>query len=129
MLADPALEARARDISKGLRCVVCRNQSIDDSNAGIAHDMRVLLRERLLAGDSNAQAVDFIVSRYGDYVLLKPPVRPETWLLWAGPGLLLVLAAVGFVTVARRRQPDGPAPLTDADRARAAELLAKVEME
>src|ERR1700744_2781183 len=78
-LADPRLEARARTISQELRCVVCQNQTIDDSNAYLAHDLRVLLRQRLSAGDSDQQAIDFIVKRYGDYVLLKPPFKPETW--------------------------------------------------
>jgi len=118
VLADPALEARARDISKGLRCVVCRNQSIDDSNAGIAHDMRILLRERLSAGDTDQQAIAYFVARYGDFVLLKPPVRPATYLLWAGPFLLLGITVVGFaVYIARRRntaQPDEP--MSEEDR-------------
>ncbi len=92
-LADPQLEARARAISQELRCVVCQNQTIDDSNADLAHDLRVLLRQRLSAGDSDAQAVDFIVKRYGDYVLLRPPFKPETMMLWLGP--LLFLAAGG----------------------------------
>src|SRR5262249_45079106 len=82
MLSDPTLEARARDISKGLRCLVCQNESIDDSGADLAHDLRVLVRERLTAGDSDAQVVDYLVKRYGDFVLLKPPVAPRTWLLW-----------------------------------------------
>ena len=78
ILDDPVLEARAREISKGLRCLVCQNQSIDDSNAGLARDLRILLRERLVAGDSNSAAIAFIVDRYGDFVLLRPPVKPTT---------------------------------------------------
>src|SRR5262249_22135771 len=78
-LADPALEARARAIGQGLRCLVCQNQSIDDSNAELAHDLRVLVRERLVKGESDRQVIDFVASRYGDYVLLKPPVKPATW--------------------------------------------------
>src|ERR1700754_2660315 len=90
-LADPKLEARARAISSELRCVVCQNQTIDDSDAELAHDLRVLLRQRLKAGDSDRQVLAFIADRYGDYVLLKPPLKTETMLLWLGP--LLVLAA------------------------------------
>ena len=85
MLPDPALEARARDISKHLRCLVCQNQSIDDSDAGLAKDLRVLVRERIKAGDSNDEVIAFIVDRYGDYVLLNPPVKKSTIVLWAGP--------------------------------------------
>lgn len=85
MLKDPALEARARAISRELRCLVCQNQSIDDSNAGLAHDLRVLVRERLKAGDSDAQVMAFITARYGDFVLLRPPFKPTTYVLWLGP--------------------------------------------
>lgn len=93
MLADPVLEARARALSRDLRCVLCRNQSIDDSNADIAKVMRVVLRERLLAGDTDAEAIAFLVDRYGTFVLLKPPFAPMTYLLWGGP-LILLLAAI-----------------------------------
>ncbi|HML43441.1 MAG TPA: cytochrome c-type biogenesis protein CcmH [Hyphomicrobium zavarzinii] len=93
MLPDKALEARARDISTGLRCLVCQNQSIDDSDAPLAHDLRVLVRERLQAGDTDAQVRDFVVARYGEFVLLKPPFSPETVLLWLMP-LLVLLGAV-----------------------------------
>ncbi|MDH6256442.1 cytochrome c-type biogenesis protein CcmH [Bradyrhizobium sp. BR13661] len=96
MLQDPTLEARARVLSQELRCVVCQNQSIDDSNAPLAHDLRVLLRDRLAAGDSDRQAIDFLVARYGNFVLLKPPMQLNTALLWIGPLLVLVLAALGF---------------------------------
>jgi cytochrome c-type biogenesis protein CcmH len=122
-LSDPALEARARAISSELRCVVCQNQTIDDSDAELAHDLRVLLRQRLSAGDSDQQAIDFIVNRYGDYVLLKPPFELETLLLWLGP--LLVLAAggigVGFY-LKRRRNLDLPAFTAD-EQARLSQLL------
>ena len=86
VLADPELESRAREeLSKGLRCLVCRNESIDESNAGLARDLRLLVRERITAGDSDDEVIDFVVDRYGEYVLLKPSVRPDrTWLLWAG---------------------------------------------
>lgn len=124
-LADPVLEARARDLSKGLRCVVCRNQSIDDSNAGIARDMRLLLRERLLSGDSDAEVVTFFVQRYGDFVLLKPPVQANTYLLWAGPFLLLLCALGGFTIYLRKRGETELATgeLTEDDRKLLAELL------
>lgn len=104
MLADPTMEARAREISKGLRCVMCRNQSIDGSNAKIARDMRVILRERLAAGDTDEEARDFIVNRYGQYVLLKPPLTFATLLLWGGPILLLALALFGFARFFRRSE-------------------------
>jgi cytochrome c-type biogenesis protein CcmH len=96
MLQDPVLEARARQLSQGLRCLVCQNQSIDDSNAPLAQDLRVLLRERLAAGDSDSQAVAFLVSRYGNFVLLKPPFQINTFFLWLGPALILLIAAAAF---------------------------------
>jgi len=123
-LADPALEARARAISQELRCLVCQNESIDESGADLAHDLRVLLRERLKAGDTDQQAIQYIVARYGDFVLLKPPVEPATYLLWFGPGALLVIAAVGAGVRLRHRKPDkGPSPLTDTEKRRLDELL------
>ncbi len=103
VMADAALEARARDISKVLRCLVCQNQSIDDSDAGLARDLRILLRQRLAAGDSDQQAKDFLVARYGDFVLLKPPLKPTTYALWFGPGVIFLLAALGAVVYLRRR--------------------------
>lgn len=103
ILSDPGLEARARDLSAGLRCLVCQNQSIDDSNAPLARDLRILLRERLKAGDSDAQAVDFIVARYGDYVLLRPRFNAATWALWIGPFALLA-AAAAFLFMRRRNR-------------------------
>ncbi len=129
-LADPALESRARDLSKGLRCLVCQNQSIDDSDAPLARDLRLILRERLTAGDSNAQAIAFITARYGDFVLLKPPVNPATWALWFGPAALLVIGAGGIVVALRRRKAAAearPESLTDAERARLAALLKDTE--
>ena len=107
ILSDPVLEARARALSEGLRCLVCQNQSIDDSNAPLARDLRILLRERLKAGDSDDQAVDFIVARYGDFVLLRPRLTPETLILWIGPFALLLIAAV--ILYARRRPSEGTA--------------------
>ncbi|MBI5261876.1 MAG: cytochrome c-type biogenesis protein CcmH [Bradyrhizobium sp.] len=120
MLQDPALEARARVLSQELRCVVCQNQSIDDSNAPLARDLRVLLRERLKSGDGDREAVDFIVARYGNFVLLKPPMQLNTILLWVGPLLILLLAGLGFRRFIGRsadsgEQADTPSRLTDKE--------------
>lgn len=95
MLDDPAKEARARDLSAQIRCLVCQNQSIDESNAPLAKDMRLLIRERVAAGESNAAIKDYLTARYGDFVLLKPPMRPGTYLLWYGPAVILLLGALG----------------------------------
>lgn len=116
MLQDPALEARAREVSKALRCVVCQNETIDESNAEIARDMRLLVRARILAGDTNEQVISFLVSRYGDYILLRPRLQPSTLVLWFGPLLVLVL---GGVVVARRLRPakaQRPATLTAEEK-------------
>jgi cytochrome c-type biogenesis protein CcmH len=107
VLADPALETRARNLSKHLRCVVCQNQSIDDSNAPLARELRVLLRERLKAGDTDDAANDYIVARYGNFVLLKPPVQVNTLLLWFGPGIIFALALLGYWSLIRRRPETG----------------------
>ena len=117
-LADPALEARARVIASELRCLVCQNQSIDDSDAPLAKDLRMLLREQLLKGASDRQAKDYIVARYGDFVLLRPPLKLETLLLWFAP--LIALAAGGFALWRgfRRRAVEAPAALSAAERAR-----------
>jgi cytochrome c-type biogenesis protein CcmH len=125
MLKDPALEARAREIGRALRCVVCQNQDVDDSNAEVAHDMRRAVRERLVAGDSDRQVMDFMVARYGDYVLLKPPFKSDTWLLWLGGPLVLLLGGAGILLAAHKRRPveAPPAPLSDEERARVASLL------
>jgi len=105
ILADPTLEARARDIGQSLRCLVCQNQSIDDSDAELAHDLRLLVRQRLTAGDSDDQVKNYITTRYGDYVLLKPPFKQETFLLWLGPGILLLASAGGLLLFYRKRSP------------------------
>lgn len=104
VLSDAALEARAREISKGFRCVVCQNQSIDDSNAGLARDMRQLVRERLVAGDTNAEVTNYMVSRYGNYVLLKPPLDKSTYALWYGPLLIIGLGFLILLIFFHRRQ-------------------------
>jgi cytochrome c-type biogenesis protein CcmH len=122
-LADPALEARARTLSKELRCLVCQNQSIDESNADLAHDLRLLLRQRLVAGDTDQQVLDYIAARYGVFVLLDPPFAPITWLLWLTPPFL-VLGAGGLLLRAQRRRPEPVTPaLTTEESARAALLL------
>jgi cytochrome c-type biogenesis protein CcmH len=123
-LADPALEARARDLSKELRCLVCQNQSIDESNADLAHDLRVLLRQRLVAGDTNQQVLDYVAARYGTFVLLDPPFAPATYVLWLAPPLLLAGAGALLAIRAHRRRPERvPAGLTQEEKARAALLL------
>jgi cytochrome c-type biogenesis protein CcmH len=126
VLDDPALEARAREMSKDLRCLVCRNESIDESNADLARDLRVLLRERLVAGDSNTEAMDFIVDRYGEYVLLRPKANGANWLLWAaGPGMLIVAIIMAGFYVRGRSKPSitADAGLTDDEQARLKELM------
>lgn len=125
MLADPALEARAREISRDLRCVVCQNESIDESDADLAHDLRVLVRERLAAGDSDEKVVQFVVDRYGDFVLLRPPVKPATYLLWASPAILLLIAAGIIAIYLRRHRRSGTTvpPLTAEEQARVDALL------
>lgn len=126
MLPDSTLEARARVLSKELRCMVCQNESIDDSEAPLAHDLRVLVRDRLKAGDSDAQVLDFLVARYGEFVLLKPRLSWHTALLWGLPPALLLLGFGAIVVVIRRRRvaaTAGPASLSAAEEARVAELL------
>ncbi|HQZ12763.1 MAG TPA: cytochrome c-type biogenesis protein CcmH [Devosia sp.] len=124
ILADPALEARARAISAHLRCLVCQNQSIDDSDADLARDLRVLVRERLVAGDTDAAATQYIVDRYGEYVLLNPVIAPHTIALWvAAPGILAIGIVAVLIGVRRRRAvPTAGAPLTAEESAALAEL-------
>jgi|HubBroStandDraft_4_1064222.scaffolds.fasta_scaffold00153_23 cytochrome c-type biogenesis protein CcmH len=123
MLPDPALEARAREVGQELRCLVCRNQSIDDSDADLAHDLRVLVRDRIKAGDSNNQVVAYIRARYGDFVLLRPPFELDTVLLWGGPALILLLGAFGIHRYYRHRRRDEPPPLSAEERRRLKSVL------
>jgi cytochrome c-type biogenesis protein CcmH len=123
-LSDPAQEARARAISEELRCLVCQNETIDESSAPLAHDLRVLLRERIAAGDTDAQAVKYLTDRYGDFVLLKPPVEPATYLLWFGPIIVLLLGGGGALVYLRKRKALAPvAPLSEAEEQRIERLL------
>ena len=122
ILADPALEARAREITAELRCVVCRNESVDDSNADIARDIRLMVRERLAAGDTNEEAVQYMVDRFGEFVLLNPRATGANLILWVtGPVLLIV--GLGIALVAIRRRKPGPEALSDAEEARLRQLL------
>ena len=123
-LPDAAQEARARDLFRQLRCLVCQNQSIDDSDADLARDLRVIVRERIHAGESDAQVIAFLTQRYGDFVLLKPPFKTSTLALWATPFALLLIGGVFLVRRGRRpRGADAAAPLNDGERARLADLL------
>jgi cytochrome c-type biogenesis protein CcmH len=129
ILPDPALEMRARELSKELRCMVCQNQSIDDSDAPLARDLRLLVRERLKAGDSDRQVLDFLVARYGEFVLLRPPFNWHTALLWLLGPLALLAAASGLFRMMRRPGAEPAAsvspPLTEAEAGRVRELLAE----
>lgn len=119
VLADPVLEHRARDIGKELRCLVCQNQSIDDSDADLARDLRVIVRERLSAGDSDHEVMTYVTDRYGDFVLLKPPLKLGTYALWFGPVFLFAAALAGVLLFYRRSSmshPEMPPPLTDDER-------------
>jgi len=121
MLKDPELEARARALSSELRCLVCQNESIDDSDADLARDIRLLIRERITKGESNTQVRDFLVSRYGDFILLKPPLKLSTALLWFSAPLTFLLGGLA-IWIASRRRPAPSAPLTADEERRLAEL-------
>ncbi|PVA08313.1 cytochrome c-type biogenesis protein [Thalassorhabdomicrobium marinisediminis] len=124
MLNDPALEARARSLSEGLRCPVCRNESIDESNADISRDLRLLLRERLVTGDTDEEAVQYLVDRYGTYILLKPRVEGANLLLWiAAPLMLIIAGGVAFVSVRSRATAGGADPLSAEEQARIDEIM------
>jgi len=139
MLADPLLEKRAREISKVLRCLVCQNQSIDDSDADLAKDLRIIVRQRLTAGDSDTAVIDYVVARYGDFVLLKPPFKGATLVLWLGPAVIAGLGLWAMIGFMRRHSGQGggtqaatgakaasrpmPAPLTEDEKKRLEKLL------
>lgn len=124
ILDDPALEERARGLSEGLRCLVCRNESIDESNADLARDMRILVRERLVAGDTDAEVIAYLVDRYGEYVLLTPTASGANLLLWlAAPGMLLLGGGIAVIYLRGRAKPATPDALNDTEKARLAELL------
>lgn len=124
VLDDPVMESRAREISKELRCLVCRNENIDESNAQLATDLRLLVRERLVAGDSNVQVINYVVDRYGEYVLLKPTLTGANKLLWvAGPAMLLLALGMGFAFVRRRQNETTIEDLSEEEAARLAALL------
>jgi cytochrome c-type biogenesis protein CcmH len=125
-LSDPALESRAREISRELRCLVCQNQSIDDSNAELARDLRLLVRERLSKGDSNDQVFDYVTRRYGDFVRLRPAFKPQTYALWLAPAVLLLIGGVGTARYLANRRRDAAmpvVPLSADDEARLAQLM------
>ncbi len=130
IMSDPAKESRARDLSRELRCMVCQNQSIDDSEAPLARDLRLLVRERIASGDSDAQVIDFLVARYGEFVLLKPPLKPHTLLLWLLPPLALAGGGLALWTHSRRRarsainEDQSPIKLTAEEEARLERLMA-----
>jgi cytochrome c-type biogenesis protein CcmH len=124
VLDDPALETRARTLSEGLRCPVCRNESIDESNASISRDLRLLLRERLVAGDSDEQALQYLVDRYGDYILLNPKLEGANILLWLAAPIMLILAGgVAFITVRGRSTAAAPDVLSDDEKARLDKII------
>jgi len=126
MMADPALEARAREVSKALRCVVCQNETIDESNAELARDMRLMVRHRITEGDTNQQVLDYMVGRYGDFVLLKPRFTATTLALWLGPLILLVLGSIAISRVMRRANP-ATVPLSAEETTQLAALAEKDE--
>jgi len=127
VLKDPVLEARARDLSAGLRCMVCQNQSIDDSNADLARDLRILVRERLTAGDTDQQVVDYVVARYGEFVLLQPRFNWRNAALWATPAILLLAGIAYALTHARSATRRPPEKLTSEEEARLKEILGEGE--
>lgn len=125
VLDDPVLEGRARELSQLIRCLVCQNESIDTSNADLARELRILVRERLTAGDSDQEVFDFLVARYGDFVLLRPRMTPANYLLWFGPAALLLAGLAGVVLYFRRRRPSTADSLNAEEEARIARLIAQ----
>jgi len=124
VLKDPALEARARALSQTLRCMVCQNESIDESHAPLARDLRLLVRERIQKGDSDVAVREFLVARYGEFILLEPRFSPRTWLLWSIP-ILALIAGMGGIALALRRRAPAAAPLSDEEKRRLSALLEK----
>ena len=122
-LADAADENRARDLMEDLRCLVCQNQSVEESDADMARDIRIIVRERVAAGDSDEEIRTFMTDRYGDWILMKPPFKTETLLLWVGPFLLVLAGGIGVWVFVRRQAGEAPAPLSDAERNRLRQLL------
>ena len=123
-LADPALEARVVALARELRCLVCQNQSIMESDADLARDLRIIVREQIAAGASDDEVKDYVVARYGDFVLLRPPFKPKTWILWLGPVAIVGVGAAGLLVFWRRRAaPATPAALSDDERARLSRLV------
>jgi cytochrome c-type biogenesis protein CcmH len=122
LLPDRAQEQRAEALGHQLRCLVCQNESVEESNADLARDLRHIIRQRIVAGDSDQQVIDWMVARYGDFVRLRPPFNAMTLVLWFAPGLALLVGVTAAI-VARRRRPAAPRPLTDAERQRLADLL------
>ncbi|WP_022727801.1 cytochrome c-type biogenesis protein [Fodinicurvata sediminis] len=124
-LDDPALEARAKELSAEIRCVVCQSETIETSNAGMARDIRILIRERLAAGQDEDQIRDYLVSRYGDYILYRPPMKPSTWLLWFGPALVFVMGLAALLVYLRKRRPNQSATdqLSESEQRRLAQLV------
>ena len=123
-LTDPVLEERARGLSQGLRCLVCQNQSIDDSDAPLARDLRLLVRERIAAGDSDSDVLDFVVARYGEFVLLKPRFNARTYLLWAVPALVLIAGGlIVLLNIRKAKATSVPEALTEAEKERLAEIV------
>ncbi|MCF7779581.1 cytochrome c-type biogenesis protein CcmH [Sulfitobacter sp. M220] len=130
VLDDPVLEARARGISKVLRCLVCRSENIDNSNAGVARDLRLLVRERLTTGDTDEEVIDYIRARFGDYVLLKPPFKPEIYVLWLAPAALMLIGGIGVIGILRKSGGTKVVNELDDDEKRiVAEILASEKKE
>lgn len=130
-LDDPVLESRARDLARQIRCLVCQNQSIFDSDADLAKDLRQVVRERIILGESDLAVTDYLVARYGDFVLLKPPIKPKTYLLWFGPALIMLFAGIGVVRFLKRTGGKGrhPEALSTSERKRVEHLISGEEVD
>ena len=128
---DPVLESRARDLARQIRCLVCQNQSIFDSDADLAKDLRQIVRERIILGESDLAVTDYLVARYGDFVLLKPPIKPKTYLLWFGPALIMLFAGIGVVRFLKRTGGKGrhPEALSTLERKRVEHLISGEEVD